>query len=68
MDIDRKIKAVIKKMGSKYICHKDNHVQRLPEPLTDSAGTNITRTFDRARAEKDQATTGIPKVSKLARR
>ena len=26
-------KAMIKKMGNKWVCHKDNHVKRLKVPL-----------------------------------
>ena len=26
-------KAMIKKMGNKWVCHKDNHVKRLKTPL-----------------------------------
>ena len=43
------VKAIIKRMGTKYVCHPDNYVKRLATPLTDSVGTDLAATFKRVR-------------------
>lgn len=49
------VKTVIKKMGSKWVLHKDNHVKRLEVPLRDSVGTNLAETFKRVREQMASA-------------
>jgi len=50
------VKKVIRDMGAKYACHPSNHVQRLAQPLTDSAGTDVAATFKRIQAEREAVT------------
>lgn len=44
-----KVSTVIKRMGTKWVLHPDNHVKRLAEPLRDSVGTDVAATFKRVR-------------------
>ena len=69
------IQKVIKRMGAKWVLHKDNHVKRLAHPLSDSVGTDVAATFKRVRermaadssanaAEVSRKVTNLPKGRK----
>lgn len=58
----KSVNRIIKRMGDKWVCHPKNHVKRLDQPLTDSAGTNIAATFERIKAERAQQPTNVRKI------
>lgn len=48
-------RKIIAAMGEKYVFHPANQVKRLRVPLTDSAGTDLCKTFRKFRREVAKA-------------
>ena len=47
--VELKLQRVKEAMGDKYCCHPSRQVKRRAEPLVESSGTDIRRTFERAK-------------------
>ncbi len=45
---DLKVQRIIEQMGERYCCHKSRQVKRLAEPLSDSRGVDVRKTFMKA--------------------
>lgn len=52
-DREAKVREAIEKLGTRYVCHKDNRIAKCPQRTPEIAKTDIRRTFRRLARERD---------------